>query len=91
MPIILDEKPESMQWLLELIDVGVILHNFIQKENLNDDTPYFYSGPPPVRKRHHPNKFDDISQEDKLNTRTQLGGGARREQLRTYLSESALI
>ena len=42
-PCLLTEDPQSMKRILELIDVTVILHNFLIQERLNDDELHFYN------------------------------------------------
>lgn len=42
-PCVLDESPESMKRILEIVDVIVILHNFLIQENLKSDEDVFYN------------------------------------------------
>jgi DDE superfamily endonuclease len=87
-PCILDENKKSMKNILKVIDVIVILHNFLIEENLTNDEKYFYE-------ENEINMNDDNSLEplDELNlginNTTQTG--LRREQLRAYLSEKGII
>lgn len=39
----IDETPKSMKELVKVIDVCVILHNFLIEHNLNMDDQYFYT------------------------------------------------
>jgi len=87
-PCILNEDPKSMKKILELIDVTVILHNFLIQEKLNSDEDLYYNPE---------NAGDDedsvLAAEEELNEpiAENDAGGRRREQLRAYLSEKGII
>jgi len=95
-PLQLSENPKSMMNILLLIDVCVILHNFLTENNLNTDDAYFYKEFRPseslfLREFHQaPPILDEM---DELNQPIDPNAAkdTRREQLRAYLSESGYI
>ena len=77
-----------MRKILKIIDVTVILHNFLIEHNLQEDEKYFYvadntMGPPA------------LAPGDELNLPVPIdspfGSSAKREQLRAYLSVQGYI
>jgi hypothetical protein len=88
-PCLLTEDPRSMRKILELIDVTVILHNFLIQENLNSDEDFFYNAETVG------NEDDDsvLAPDEELNEPIAANdpAGRRREQLRAYLSEKGYI
>jgi hypothetical protein len=91
-PNILNEDPNSMKRILEIIDVTVILHNFLIQENLNTDEELeklIYN-----KDEIRPTEDDsELPPDDELNRAIAANdpSGKRREQLRAYLSEQGYI
>jgi DDE superfamily endonuclease len=87
-PNVLNEETASMERILLLVDVIVILHNFLIDNNLNEDEKYFYTP--------GDNEDDDLflqDEDDELNRaiNEDAPSTTRREQLRAYLSEKGLL
>jgi DDE superfamily endonuclease len=84
-PNVLDENTKSMKKILLLIDVVVILHNFLTEHNLNEDDKYFYNA--------EEHDFLLLDHDDELNrpVNPEAPSGTRREQLRAYLSEQGIL
>lgn len=87
-PNTLDESIHSMKKILKLIDVTVILHNFLMENNLREDEKYFYTNTDTDNPR-------VLAPDDELNRPVPLdspfGSSAKREQLRAYLSVQGLV
>ena len=87
-PNTLDESVHSMRKILKIIDVTVILHNFLIEHNLQEDEKYFYIAD-------NENGPTDLAAGDELNqpvpVDSPFGNTARREQLRAYLSVQGYI
>ena len=87
----INEDPISMRRIVEIIDVCVILHNFLIEHNLNYDDNYFYT---PVEQNDIDNEeYEPLVPEDELNQPINVNAdrGICREQLRAYLSEKGII
>jgi hypothetical protein len=83
-----------MKRILELIDVTVILHNFLIQERLNGDEHNFYNPDEDNESENNVEDDDDALESDnKLNQGIgdEAPPGRRREQLRAYLSETGII
>ena len=93
-PCRLTEDVRSMKRILQLIDVTVILHNFLIKERLNGDEHNFYNPEEDNESENNEEDNDDaLDSDDELNQGIGEGAppGRRREQLRAYLSETGII
>lgn len=88
-PCDLTEDPKSMERILKLIDVIVILHNFLIEENFTGDDDMFYE----IGAGDNDSEVSELDPDDELNQGVAAGAhnGYRREQLRAYLSEKCLI
>ena len=87
LPCLINEEEKTFDRVLKIIDVCVILHNFLIEENLNEDDPYWYV---PTREPNE-NRYEyvPLAPDDELNRPAE--GGGRRERLRGYLSEQGII
>jgi hypothetical protein len=93
-PNVLDGNPESMKKIIKIVDVIVILHNFLIDHNLTEeeDNSYLYNPPPAMDAEDH----DDLlspEDDDELNRPIHIDAPSdtRREQLRAYLSERGIL
>ena len=79
-----------MKEIMKLIDICIILHNFLVKHNYTEDEKYFYA---PRTKKDYDSDIEPLSEDDELNRPIDPNapGGTRQEQLRAYLSEVGLI
>jgi len=75
-PCLLTEDVKTMERILKLIDVTVILHNFLAEENLNDDDDVFLA---------ENGQQEELADGDVLNLAVENGAplDCRREQLRS--------
>jgi hypothetical protein len=90
-PNVLDETQESMKRILKVIDVIVILHNFLVEHNLEeaaDDASFLYTPPPAAGLS---GLGEDEDEELNRPIHIDAPSGTRREQLRAYLSELGKI
>ena len=87
----LTDDPISMRRILEIIDVCVILHNFLIEHNLHHDDHYFYTAA--ALSDDEGGDMESLASDDELNQPINLQAdlGTRREQLRAYLSEEGII
>jgi hypothetical protein len=100
-PCVLSEDPESMKQIIKLtvIDVAVILHNFLIQEALNKDKSFFFQQEQAAAERgeedaHHDNNIDSVLPPNNVPNRAinkDAPLGQWREQLRAYLSKEGHI
>ncbi len=86
LPARITEDKESVQRVLEIIDVCIILHNFLIEENCIEDEAYFTES---TSERVVRDKTGPLHPTDELNQPAH--GDVRRERLRGYLSNHGII
>jgi DDE superfamily endonuclease len=89
-PNILNEDVESMKRIMRLIDVTVILHNFLIENNFSDDESFFFDEDELMIDGDNESV---LGEDDELNQpiNPEDPSALRREQIRAYLSEKGII
>ena len=86
LPTRITEDKQSVQRVLEIIEVCIILHNFLIEENCTEDEPYFVES---TSERVIRDNTGPLHHDDELNQPAH--GDVRRERLRGYLSNNSII